>query len=73
MARKAQTAIRNDFVVGRTGQPKGVVLSMREFRRIAALLRDVADVTWMKSIAGEEKQAVSWVDVKRRLRKRGIL
>lgn len=73
MAKKLNVAIRSDLVVGRSGRPKGVVLSMREFRRIASLLADVADATWMKSVASEEKQAVSWEDVKRRLRKRGLL
>ena len=73
MAKRTRMVAHPNLLIGRSGRPAGVVLTMREFRHIVALLEDVADVTWMKARTPEEKRAVHWDDVKRRLKKRGLL
>lgn len=60
-------AIRGDVVVGPGGKPRGVFLSMTEYKKVRALLDDVIDVDWMETHRAEEDEVVAWVDVKQNL------
>ena len=59
---------REKFVFDRTGKPKGVVLSMRRYRRLLEDLHDLAVVAERRS-----EKAVSLSALTRRLREDGVI
>jgi hypothetical protein len=75
MSKKASSAvaIRGDVVVGPGGKPRGVFLSMAEYKKVQALLEDVIDVDWMESHRSEADETVAWVDVKQNLKEEGLV
>lgn len=69
----AQVAIKGDVVVGPGGKPRGVFLSMAEYKKVQALLEDVIDVAWMERHRAEEDEAIAWEDVEQNLKDEGLI
>jgi hypothetical protein len=65
---KEMTAVRKRFVVGPKGKKTGVVLSLRRYQRLLEDLRDLAIVAERR-----EEEPVSLDEVKRRLKRDGLL
>lgn len=74
MAKKKRQQVRpKQFILGPSGDPESVILSMDDFEKLLEMVEDVADVSWMEAMRSEEKHAIPWEDVQKQLRARGIL
>lgn len=74
MANKKKLLTRaNRVIVGPSGDPEEVVLRIDDYEKLMAMVEDIADTGWMESMHSEEKHAVTWEDVKRRLKEDGLL
>lgn len=65
-------AIKGDVVVGPGGKPRGVFLSMKEYKKMQALLDDLIDIDWIESRAADG-EVIDLVDVKRTLKADGLI
>lgn len=74
MAKKKRQGVKpKQFILDPSGNPESVILSMDDFEKLLEMVEDVADASWMDTMRSEEKNAIPWKDVEKRLKARGIL
>lgn len=73
MQKKKLNLKAKKVVIGPSGDPEEVILSMETYEKFLEMAEDVADLAWMEAMREEEKDAVPWEDVKKRLKARGLL
>ena len=64
---------KGEFLVSRTGKPKGVLLSIAEYRRLLRLFEDMEDALDLKRAIRTNKRFISHERLKSRLKMRGLL
>lgn len=59
MAKKKLQGVKpKQFILGPSGNPESVILSMDDFEKLLEMVEDVADASWMDAMRSEEKNAI---------------
>jgi hypothetical protein len=66
-------AFKGEFLVSRSGEPKGVLLPIAEYRRLLRLFEDMEDALDLKRAVRTNKRFISHERLKSRLKRRGLL
>jgi hypothetical protein len=65
--------LKGEFLVSRSGEPKGVLLPIAEYRRLLRLFEDMEDALDLKKAVRTNKRFISHERLKSRLKRRGLL